>query len=141
MTEATTERVEVTQEDRALELLAAAYDGAGRPITADDLRHRNIGSQGVRWVRTECALSAIAAALSTRSPAPDQVEVVREALTEAAVLFEFYADEHQAKADAARSVNRSDAAVERDDKAERNRAAGKKMRAAIAALGVSPRGL
>jgi hypothetical protein len=55
-------------EDDAYELLAAAYEGEGRPITSIDLRNRNTGSQGVRWVRTECAISAIRAALASASP-------------------------------------------------------------------------
>lgn len=68
-TAAQPEREAVEFQDRAYELLATAYEGEGRPITADDLRNRNVGSQGVRWVRTECAISAITAALTAPAPA------------------------------------------------------------------------
>lgn len=47
----------------ARELLAQAYEHEGRYITAIDLRQGNVGSQGVRWVRTECAIAAVRAAL------------------------------------------------------------------------------
>lgn len=54
-------------------------------------------------------------------------ERMREALTEAAVMFEFYADQHQAKAD----VARGEEYCSRKEKAERNRKLGKMMRTAL----------
>jgi hypothetical protein len=74
----TSEGLAAELERAAVELLAAAYEGDGRPITATDLRCRNIGPQGVRWVRTECALTAILAALNTRATPPVDTPVEGE---------------------------------------------------------------
>lgn len=68
-------------------------------------------------------------------PSDKTVELLREALTDAAVTFEFYADEHQAKAQRMEPLGRITA--ERDErlrKSDRNRLMGVKMRKALALL-------